>query len=222
MTQETWTAVDTYFTEKLFPDDPVQDATCRASEEARLAPINVTAAQGKFLMLLAKATGARRVLEIGTLGGFSTIWLARGLPADGRIITMEIDPATASVARENIARAGFGDMVDIRIGRAVDSLQTLSEEAPDPFDLIFIDADKPGNVDYVTWALRLSRPGTVIIIDNVVRNGGVTDPSSRDASVQGVRAVMDLLENEPRLTVTALQTVGSKGYDGFAMAIVTD
>lgn len=222
MTQETWTAVDTYFAEKLFPDDPVQDATLKTSDAAQLAPINVTAAQGRFLMLLARAIGARRVLEIGTLGGYSTIWLARALPADGRIITMEIDPGTARVARENIERAGFADRVDVRVGRAVDSLRALSEESPEPFDLIFIDADKPSNVDYVTWALRLSRPGTVIIVDNVVRNGAVTDPSSRDSSVQGVRAMMDLLQNEPRLTVTALQTVGSKGYDGFAMALVTE
>lgn len=220
MTQETWTAVDTYFAEKLFPDDPVQDATLRASEAAKLAPINVTAAQGRFLMLLAQATGAHRVLEVGTLGGYSTIWLARALPADGRIITMEIDPDTARVARENIERAGFGDRVEVRVGRAVDSLRALSEGSPEPFDLIFIDADKPGNVDYVTWALRLSRPGTVIIVDNVVRNGAVTDPSSRDSSVQGVRAMMDFLQHEPRLTVTALQTVGSKGYDGFVMALV--
>jgi len=222
MTQDTWTAVDTYFGEKLFPDDPVQEATLRASDAARLAPINVTAAQGKFLMLLARAVGARRVLEIGTLGGYSTIWLVRGLADGGRIITMEIDPDTAGVARENVERAGFGDRVDLRIGRAVDSLRALSEEAPEPFDLVFIDADKPSNVDYVTWALRLSRPGTVIIIDNVVRNGAVTDPSSNDVSVQGVRAVMDLLQNEPRLTVTALQTVGAKGYDGFAMALVNE
>lgn len=222
MTQDTWTAVDTYLTEKLFPDDPVQDATLQAMRDARLAPINVTAAQGKFLMLLARATRARSVLEIGTLGGYSTIWLARGLPADGQIITMEIDPETAQVARANIERAGFEGMVDVRIGRAVDSLRTLTDEAPEPFDFIFIDADKPSNVDYVTWALRLSRPGTVIIIDNVVRNGAVTDPSSTDASVQGVRAVMDLLEREPRLTVTALQTVGAKGYDGFAMALVAE
>ncbi len=221
MTQDVWTAVDTYFTEKLFPDDPVQEATLQASADAHLAPINVTAAQGKFLMLLAKATGARRVLELGTLGGYSTIWLARGLPDDGRIITMEIDPNTANVARENIERAGFADRVDIRVGRAVDSLQALSEEAPEPFDLIFIDADKPSNAEYVTWALRLSRPGTVVIIDNVVRNGTITDPSSADANVQGVRTAMDLLEREPRLTATALQTVGSKGYDGFVMALVT-
>jgi len=222
MTQETWTAVDTYFAEKLFPDDPVQEATLQASDAAQLAPINVTAAQGRFLMLLARAVGARRVLEIGTLGGYSTIWLARALPPDGRIITMEIDPDTARVARDNIERAGFGDKVEIRIGRAVDSLRALSEEAPEPFDLIFIDADKPSNVDYVTWALRLSRPGTVVIVDNVVRNGAVPDPSSRDSSVQGVRAMMDLLQNEPRLTVTALQTVGSKGYDGFVMALVEE
>jgi predicted O-methyltransferase YrrM len=222
MTQDTWTAVDAYFEDKLFPDDPVQDATLQAMRDAHLAPINVTAAQGKFLMLLAKAIGARRVLEIGTLGGYSTIWLARGLPGDGRIITMEIDPATAGVARANIERAGFGDMVEIRVGRAVDSLQTLHDDAPEPFDLIFIDADKPSNVDYVTWGLRLSRPGTVITIDNVVRNGEVTDPSSTDASVQGVRALMDFLENESRLMVTALQTVGGKGYDGFAMALVDE
>ncbi len=204
MTQDVWTAVDTYFTEKLFPDDPVQEATLQASADARLAPINVTAAQGKFLMLLAKAIGARRVLELGTLGGYSTIWLARGLPDDGRIITMEINPNTANVARKNIERAGFADTVEIRVGRAVDSLQALSEDAPEPFDLIFIDADKPSNAEYVTWALKLSRPGAVVIIDNVVRNGAITDPSSADANVQGVRTAMDLLEREPRLTATAL------------------
>lgn len=221
MTQDTWTAVDTYFAEKLFPDDPVQEATLRASEDARLAPINVTAAQGKFLMLLAKAIRARRVLEIGTLGGYSTIWLARGLPTDGRIITMEIDPETAQVARENIARAGFEGMVDVRIGRAVDSLRTLTDEAPDPFDLIFIDADKPNNPAYVDWAIRLARPGSLIVVDNVVRDGRVADAASGDPDVQGARQLFDLLATEPRLTATAIQTVGGKGYDGFALALVT-
>jgi predicted O-methyltransferase YrrM len=181
--------------------------------------MNVTANQGKLLMILALSIGARSILEIGTLGGYSTIWLARALPADGHLITLEYDPKYAEVARNNIARAGVGDKVEVLVGKAIDTLPGLVDRAP--FDLIFIDADKRSNPDYLAWALRLSRKGTLIIGDNVVRDGAVLDSSSTDPSVQGIRRFNELLAAEPRVTVTAIQTVGSKGYDGFAIALVT-
>jgi predicted O-methyltransferase YrrM len=216
-----WSEVDQYFTELLVRPDPVLAAALEASDAAGLPQISVADNQGKFLMLMAHAQGARNILEIGTLGGYSTIWLARALPADGRLVTLEAVPTHARVARENIERAGLGDRVEVRLGRALETLPQLSTESRGPFDFIFIDADKAGYPEYFGWALKLSRRGTVIIADNVVRRGAVIDPASRDANVVGVRRFLELLSAEPRVNATALQTVGSKGYDGFAMAIVT-
>jgi predicted O-methyltransferase YrrM len=221
MTQEQWTAVDRYITDLLVPPDPALDAALQASAAAGLPPHDVSPSQGKLLLLLAQIQGARTILEIGTLGGYSTIWLARALPADGRLITLEADPKHAEVARANIARAGLSDVVEVRLGRALDTLPQLAAEGHGPFDLIFIDADKASNPDYFAWALKLSRRGSLIIADNVVRNGAVVDAASSDPSVQGVRRFNELLAESPRVSATAIQTVGSKGYDGFAMAIVT-
>jgi predicted O-methyltransferase YrrM len=220
--QETWSSVDRYFSDLLFPPDRALDAALDASVAAGLPAINVSPHQGKLLMLLARMHGARRILEIGTLAAYSTIWLARGLPADGsgRVITLEYDPKHAAVARENLERAGLTDVVDLRVGAALDTLPRIAEEGGGPFDFIFIDADKVNYPSYWTWSLSLSRPGTLIIIDNVVRNGGIVDANSRDGNIQGVRRFNDLLAAETRVTATAIQTVGAKGYDGFAVALV--
>ena len=220
MTQDTWNAVDTYLTDTLVKPDTALEEALRASEAAGLPAINVSPPQGKFLQLLARIHGARTLLEIGTLGGYSTIWLARALPPGGRLITLEIDPKHAAVARENLARAGFANIVRVRVGRALDSLDELYREAEGPFDFVFIDADKPSNPDYFAWALKMSRPGTVIVVDNVVRKGAVADPASEDAAVRGVRRLNQMMAAEPRISATAIQTVGSKGYDGFAVALV--
>ena len=193
----------------------------QASSEAGLPPISVSPTQGKLLNLLARVRGARAILEIGTLGGYSAIWMARALPADGRLVTLEVDPKHADVARASIARAGLAERVEVRLGPALDTLQRLGAENAGPFDLIFIDADKPTLPEYFRWALRLSRPGTLIAIDNVVRDGAVIDSGSLDASVQGVRRLNELMASEPRVSATAIQTVGAKGYDGFALALVT-
>jgi predicted O-methyltransferase YrrM len=214
---EQWTAVDRYITDVLVPSDPALDATLEASATAGLPPIQVSPAQGKFLHLLARTMGARRILEIGTLGGYSTIWLARALPSGGRLITLEADPHHAEVARSNFAHAGLEDVIELRLGRA---LETLPEVAG-PFDFIFIDADKPANADYFTWALKLARPGSLIVIDNVIREGAVIDAASTDPDVLGVRRLHKLIAAEPRVSATSMQTVGSKGYDGFTMALVT-
>jgi predicted O-methyltransferase YrrM len=222
MTQEQWTEVDRYFTDLLVPPDPALDAALQTSAAAGLPPHNVSPNQGKLLLLLAQIQGARTILEIGTLGGYSTIWLARALPRDGRLITLEANPKHAEVARTNIAHAGLSDLVDLRLGLALSTLPQIATEGNSPFDLIFIDADKPNNPDYFIWALKLSRRGSLIIADNVVRNGAVVDATSSDPNVQGVRRFNELLASEPRLSATAIQTVGSKGYDGFAIAIVTD
>ncbi len=221
MTQEQWTAVDRYITDLLVPPDPALDAAIQASAAAGLPPHNVSPNQGKLLLLLAQVQGARTILEIGTLGGYSTIWLARALPAAGRWITLEAAPKHAEVARPNIARAGLADIVELRLGRALSTLPSLASEGRGPFDLIFIDADKASNPDYFAWALKLSRPGSLIIADNVVRNGAVIDAASDDPSVLGVRRFNELLAESPHVSATAIQTVGSKGYDGFAIAIVT-
>jgi predicted O-methyltransferase YrrM len=221
MSQDKWTAVDRYITGLLIPSDQALDAALQASAEANLPPINVSPTQGKLLMLLARMQGARNILEIGTLGGYSTIWLARALPADGRLITLEIDPNHAEIARRNIARAGAKKLVELRLGPALETLPQLSAEGRGPFDLIFIDADKPSNTEYFAWALKLSRPGSLIIVDNVVRNGAVIDEASADPRVQGVRRFNEMLAAEPRVIATEIQTVGSKGYDGFAIALVT-
>jgi predicted O-methyltransferase YrrM len=217
---ERWAAVDRYFSEMLSLSDAAVDAAMATNRAADLPAIDVTPNQGKLLQLLAQMIGARRILEIGTLGGYSTIWLARAVPADGKVITLELSAKHAEIARSNIAGANLSHLVDIRIGAALDTLPKLQEEKAEPFDLIFIDADKTNNAEYVRWALKLARHGTLIIIDNVVRDGAVIDAASTDKDVQGARHLFEMLASEPRLNSTALQTVGSKGYDGFALAIV--
>jgi len=221
VTPETWTAVDHYVTHVLRLSDDALEAALEESDAAGLPAIAVSVPQGKLLNILARLGHARRILEIGTLGGYSTIWMARALPPDGELITLEIDPKHAEVARVNIERAGFADRVDVRVGPAIDALPKIAAENKDPFDLIFIDADKPSIPDYFTWSLRLSRPGTVIIVDNVVREGAVIDAASEDASVKGVRRLNEMLAAELRVSATVLQTVGTKGYDGFAVVLVT-
>jgi predicted O-methyltransferase YrrM len=221
MTNEQWSAVDRYLADLFVPPDPALDKALRDSAAAGLPTINVPPTQGKLLMLLAQIQGARSILEIGTLGGYSTIWLARALPPGGRLVTLEADQGHAQIARANLARAGLADVVELRVGWAAETLPRLLAEGRGPFDLIFIDADKPSYPDYLTWALKLSRRGSLIIADNVVRNGAVADPNSDDPRVQGVRRFNELLAAEPRVSATAIQTVGSKGYDGFAIAIVT-
>jgi predicted O-methyltransferase YrrM len=221
MSQPQWTAVDRYFTDLFVPADAALDDALAASAAAGLPPINVSPPQGKLLHLLARLQGARTVLEIGTLGGYSTLWLARALPEGGHVITLEFDPKHADVARGNLERAGLSHLVEVRVGAALDTLPKIAAEGRAPFDLVFIDADKKNNAEYFTWALRLSRPGSVIIVDNVVRDGGVIDAESADPNIQGVRRCNAMMAAEPRVTATAIQTVGSKGYDGFAIAWVT-
>ncbi|MFG1370619.1 O-methyltransferase [Xanthobacter oligotrophicus] len=220
MSATLWAEMDDYIVERLLPDDPVLEEALAASTAAGLPAISVSAAQGQMLHLFARMIGAKRILEIGTLGGYSAIFLARSLPADGKLVTLEFEPRHAEVAAANLARAALSDKVDLRVGRAIDTLPTLEAEGQGPFDLIFIDADKPSNPDYLHWALRLSRPGTVIICDNVVRSGKVLDGESTDANVIGVRRFFDLAGADPRLSATAVQTVGAKGYDGFALLLV--
>ena len=217
MTSDTWSAVDRFVVDTLSDSDPVLDAAQRAADTAGLPAISVSAAQGKFLHLLARIRGARRILEIGTLAGYSTIWLGRALPPGGQLITLEYDPRHADVARANIARAGLADRVEVRVGRAIEALPGLVVD--EPFDLIFIDADKPSTADYFRWALKLSRPGTVIVVDNVVRDGRLVDANG-DGDVQGMRRFLEAAANEARVEGTVLQTVGVKGYDGFALLLV--
>lgn len=221
MSQAVWSAVDAYFSERLIPEDPVLEAALRDSDAAGMPSHHVAPNQGKLLQLFAQMCGARRVLEIGTLAGYSTIWLARALPEGGQVVTLEANPQHAEVARRNIERAGLSHKVEIRVGKGAETLPLLAAERGAPFDLVFIDADKPSNPIYLEWALKLTRPGSVIIGDNVVRNGAVADPASEDANVIGVRRFFELMAAEPRLSATALQTVGSKGYDGFSLAIVS-
>lgn len=215
MTQALWTAVDTYFADALIPHDEILAAALQASDAAGLPAHNVAPNQGQLLALLAMSIGAENILEIGTLGGYSTIWLARALPHHGHLVTLEANPQYAEVARANITRAGLIDRVEMRIGAALETLPTLENRKP--FDFIFIDADKQNNVGYFEWALRLARAGSLIIVDNVVRDGAVIDPDSDDDRVQGVRRFVERAASEPRVVATALQTVGSKGYDGFVM-----
>jgi predicted O-methyltransferase YrrM len=221
MSEQTWSAVDDYLGDVLLGDDPILDATLARASAAGLPSIQVSATQGKQLMLLARAVGAGRVLEVGTLGGYSAIWLARGLPADGHLDTCEIDPRHAETARASIAEAGLADRVTVHLGPAADTIARLTTEGVEPYDLVFIDADKQSNADYVRATLALSHPGTLIVVDNVVRQGAVADPSAEDAAVVGTRRLFDYLASEPRLDATAIQTVGHKGYDGFALALVT-
>jgi predicted O-methyltransferase YrrM len=218
--QETFAAVDQYYADLLVKADPALDAALHSSDAAGLPAINVSPNAGKLLFLLARLIGARRILELGTLGGYSTIWMARALPADGRLTTLEFEAKHAEVARANIARAGLAHLIEIRMGRALDTLPQLAADGSGPFDLIFIDADKENYPNYFTWALKLSRRGTLIIADNVVRKGAVADPNTTDANVLGVRRMNELIAAEPRVTATAMQTVGVKGYDGLAFALV--
>jgi predicted O-methyltransferase YrrM len=216
-----WVNVDRYFSEQLHLSDAILDATMQANTAAKLPAIDVAPNQGRFLQLLVKLTGARKILEIGTLGGYSTICMARALPPDGRLISLEFEPKHAEVARSNIHRAGLSDRVEIRVGAALDSLPKILQEGLAPFDFIFIDADKPNNPGYVEWAVKLSRVGTLIVVDNVVRDGEIADPHNSDPAIQGTRRMFEWMSGDVRLSATALQTVGSKGHDGFAMAIVT-
>ncbi|WP_322086423.1 O-methyltransferase [Burkholderia sp. BCC1999] len=220
MDQDQWNQVDAYFSATLVPSDDALDAALAASDAAGLPAINVAPNQGKLLQLLATIRGARRILEVGTLGGYSTIWLARALPPGGTLVTLELNPEHAKVATQNIARAGFAEVVSVVVGSAKDSLARLVDADEAPFDFIFIDADKDNNAVYLDAALKLSRPGTVIVVDNVVRRGRVADPDNREPDVVGVRDGFARLVAEPALTTTAVQTVGQKGWDGFSISIV--
>ncbi|MFL6143045.1 MAG: O-methyltransferase [Labedaea sp.] len=220
MTEAVWNEVDEYFTAALVPHDSALDDALAASDAAGLPAIAVAPNQGKLLHLLARMRGARRILEIGTLGGYSTIWLARALPTGGRLVTVEYSTKHAEVARANIVAAGLDRLVEVRVGAALDVLPVLADVDPEPFDLVFIDADKENNAAYFEWALRLSTVGSVIIVDNVVRGGRVVDGDSEDPSVRGTRRLIEVLAAEPRVSATAIQTVGSKSYDGFAIALV--
>ncbi|MFK8844400.1 O-methyltransferase [Streptomyces sp. Ac-502] len=222
MSQQQWNTVDDYFDSLLAPDDEALHAALRDSEAAGLPHISVTPTQGKLLHLLARTQGARRILEIGTLGGYSTIWLGRALPADGRLISLEANPTHAAVARANLARAGLAERTEVRVAPALDSLAQLVAEHAEPFDLVFIDADKPNNPHYLERALELTRPGSLIIGDNVVRGGNIADADSTDPSIRGIRRFLELIAENPKLTATAVQTVGRKGYDGFSLARVND
>ncbi|MEU8755229.1 O-methyltransferase [Streptomyces chartreusis] len=217
---QVWDDVDEYFSSQLSPDDETLRAALRDSEAAGLPAISVTATQGKLLQLLAQIQGARNILEIGTLGGYSTIWMARALPSDGRLISLEYSAKYAEVASRNIARAGLDKIVEVRVGPALESLPKLADENPAPFDLVFIDADKANNPHYIDWALRLTSTGSLIVVDNVVRGGRVVETDSDAPDVRGTRAAIELIGSHPRLSGTAIQTVGGKGYDGFALARV--
>jgi predicted O-methyltransferase YrrM len=220
MTQELWTEVDEYLNGLFVPQDDALDAALKAADAADMPKINVAPTQGKLLYILARSHGVRSILEIGTLAGYSTIWLARALPPDGRLTTLEIDPARAVIAKANIERAGLAEKVDIRVAPAIQTLPQLAGFAP--FDLVFIDADKVSTPDYLTWALRLTKPGSLILIDNVIRKGAVSDPTTPDENVQGIQRALAMLAAEPRVVASAIQTVGSKGYDGLAIALVVE
>lgn len=220
MSQDQWIEVDDYIVGRLGLADDVLSQTLAANAAAGLPAHDVSPAQGKFLHLLARMTGARRILEIGTLGGYSTIWFARALPADGLVVTLEANPHHAEVAGANFERAGLAGRIDMRVGPALETLPHIEAEDIGPFDLVFIDADKTNNPHYLDWALKLARPGTVIVCDNVIRDGAVVDAVSADPSVIGARNAFDLMARSPRLSATALQTVGAKGWDGFLMAVV--
>jgi predicted O-methyltransferase YrrM len=216
-----WTAVDDFFDHKLLSPDRTLDAAIESARSAGLPDIGVAPNQGKLLQLLATIHGARTILEVGTLAGYSTIWLARALPAGGRLVTLEVDPKHAQVAQANLANAGLSQVVDVRVGPALETLPMLAAEDAGPFDLTFIDADKQNNAEYFRWAVELSRPGSVIIVDNVVRRGAVIDEDSDDPGVTGVRRLNELIAAEPRVSATTIQTVGRKGYDGLTIALVT-
>ena len=221
MSRELWANVDRYFESRLLPSDAALEATLSAADAAAVPAMNVSATQGRMLELLARMVGARRILEIGTLAGYSALWMARALPPDGKLTTLERDPTYAQIATANIEKAALSDRITVRIGPALDTLPKLEAERAGPFDFFFIDADKVNNAHYFEWALKLARPGSAIVVDNVVRSGAVIDANSRDASVRGVRELNDLIASEQqRVTATAIQTVGLKGYDGFILARV--
>ena len=222
MDQERWSEVDRYIAGLFVGEDPALDEALADSRAAGLPPINVAPNQGKLLHLLARLRGARRILEVGTLGGYSTIWLARALPPGGSLDTLEIDPRHAEVAERNLARAGLADLVTVHVGRAVDTLARLAAEGAGPFDLVFVDADKQSNAEYFDFAVRLSRPGSLVVVDNVVRQGAVVDPATDDPAVAGTRRLNEAMAADRRVSVTEIQTVGSKGYDGFALALVLE
>jgi predicted O-methyltransferase YrrM len=217
---EIWNEVDLYMNNKLIQSDPILDEVLKTNQEAELPAIDVSPSQGKFLHLLATLKGAKRILEIGTLGGYSTIWLARALPKDGQLITLELNAHHAEVARTNLKRAGVNHLVEVIVGPGLDTLAVLKDRGTEPFDIIFIDADKPNNPNYLKWALELSKKGSLIICDNVVRQGHVVNSESEDENVKGIRQFMNSLAKEKRISATAIQTVGSKGYDGFILGIV--
>jgi len=220
MTKKVWEAVDTYFDKMLIPHDSALDDALAAAAAAKLPAIQVSSVQGKLLHLLARIVGARNILEIGTLGGYSTIWMARALPEGGRIITLEADPKHAEVARKNFARAGIEGKVELRLGKALDTLPKVAADGRGPFDMCFIDANKSNMPEYFEWSLKLARPGSVIIADNVVREGAVLDAKSKDADIQGIRRFLEMVGKEKRVSGTALQTVSTKNYDGFALVLV--
>ena len=219
---DTWIAVDDYIAENFLDDDPAQDATLAASAAAGLPEIQVAPLQGKLLMMLAAALGARNILEIGTLGGYSTIWLARGLIDGGRVVTLELDPGHAEVARKNFENAGLTDKIEVRVGDALDCLAQLQAEGAGPFDLVFIDADKPNTPNYFDWAVKLARKGTLFVVDNVVREGAILAAQSENKHVKGLRDFFARAAADPRVTATAFQTVGNKGHDGLAIVRVTE
>jgi predicted O-methyltransferase YrrM len=220
VSDRTWSDVDRIVEAQLIGEDRELDATLAANAAAGLPPIAVTPSQGKLLHLLARSIGARSILEIGTLGGYSSIWLARALPRDGRLVTLEAQARYAELAATNIARAGFAELVDVRVGKALETLPQLAAEQPEPFDLVFIDADKVHTPDYFQWALRLTHPGSVIVADNVIRDGALADPDSSDPAVLGSRRLHEMIAAEPSVSATTIQTVGAKGYDGFTFALV--
>jgi predicted O-methyltransferase YrrM len=221
MSEEQWTRVERFLAETIVKPDAALDAALDASDAAGLPSINVSPSQGKLLQILARLVGARTILEIGTLGGYSTIWLARALKPGGRLITLEADARHAELARANLARAGLRDVVEVRQGPALDTLPKIAEEKVAPFDLVFVDADKPNTPQYFAWALKLSRVGSIIIVDNVIRKGEVANSATTDSAVQGMRRFLELAGAEPRVDATAIQTVSSKGYDGFSIVLVT-
>lgn len=220
MSKELWTAVDHFLSARLVAPDPILDAVLQSHTDANLPLINVVPTQGKFLNLLVRILGAKRILEIGTLAGYSTIWLARALPPDGKLITLEFVPKHAELAKRNFRLAGLDSLIELRVGKALDILPLIADNDPAPFDLIFIDADKENNQRYFEWALKLSRPGTLIIVDNVIREGAILDPTTTVPAIQATQQLFADLANEPRVSATALQTVDAKGHDGFALALV--
>lgn len=217
MSKELWGNIDSYFEGSFVKEPDCLKAAMKAAKEAKLLDISISPAQGKFLALLVQLSAAKYILEVGTLGGYSTLWMAQAMPEDGRLVTLENNPVCAGVARANFAHAGFAEQVELRYGDAMDSFKALVGEKGEPFDFIFIDANKPDYPEYLKWSLRLSRPGTLLVVDNVVRDGGIADNSSQDPAIKGIQKFHEMVGNDERLDATALQTVGSKGYDGLSL-----